>query len=426
MNVLHIVKVHFDRRTPEIDSDWIRHRCRFFEEHTLKSLQRQTYRGFRLWLSCGVNMTIHNLETVRGISVPDALVTWNPDHAPESFMTMTIPKDVDYVYVTRIDSDDLYALDALEIANQCRPTVQGQVEASMFRRGYLHDINTGEVGVYHGSSTPFHTMMIPREVFCDPVKYKAMDYGDHSQVNSRFPTQVLPDWRFTVLVHENNFISDMSYGRERIFNVENSWSVERFLDQPVTFDVDDFCDRWNCLPELDALKERYPNFKCTLFTIPTETSVVLYEEVIKRKWIELAVHGAFHEPNEELKFLKPDGLKEYLKDIKKSWNALNPSTVWGFRPPGWYITPEHIQVLNELGMWVAIHQRDERKLGPLCKHGYYVCGQRPYWHGHTSGEGQKAHSVCGNGIRECLSELLKKWPRDQCFSFVSESVGVIK
>lgn len=426
MKIHHIVKVHFDRRKPEIDAQWIRDRCKFFAENTLPSLRNQTYKGFRMWLSCGVNMTIHDLETVRSIPVEDSLVTWNPEHAPEPFMTTPIPEDVDYVYVTRIDSDDLYAPDALELANSRRPARPGAVEASMFRRGYLHDVRTGEVGVYHGSSTPFHTMMIPRSVFCDPKKYAALDYGDHSQVNSRFPTQVLPDWRFTVLVHGSNFISDMSYGREKIFNVERSWSVERFLQQPVTFDVDDFCDRWNCLPDLDLLKQQYPNFKCTLFTIPFKTSQELVEEARKRDWVELAAHGFHHEPNEELKA---------MSDVSFSWHFNNTNIedsmdlgkiVRGFRPPGWYITPEHVKVLNDFKMWVALHKRDERRLGPLCEHGYYVCGDRPYWHGHTSGEGQRAHSVCGNGIRECLSELLRKWPRDQRFSFVSESVGVIK
>lgn len=418
MKIHHILKVHWDRRTPEVTSEWIADRCRFFNAWTMKSLEKQTFQGFKTWMSCGVNMTEDDVLTVKRYTDADD-VTRNNQHEPDDILRRSISPDVSYVYVTRLDSDDLLAPDALQIAHDTPPQEVGRTEASMFRRGYLHDVRTGEVGVYHGSSTPFHTMMIPRDVFCDEEKYAALDYGDHSLVNSRYPTQVLPDWRFTVLVHGRNFISDMSYGRERIFNVESSWSVERFLCQPVTFDVDDFCDRWNCLPALDRLKEQYPNFRCTLFTIPNRTSRALVMRAVERNWVEVACHGITHEPNEELKRLDPYQLRSALRQLGVNY-------VSGFRPPGWYITAEHIKVLNELGMWVALHKRDERTLGKLCDHGYYVCGDRPYWHGHTSGEGQRAHSVCKNGIDECLPELLTKWPVNQQFSFVSESVGKIQ
>jgi hypothetical protein len=423
VKIHHILKVHWDRRTPEVTSEWIADRCRFFNAWTMKSLEKQTFQGFRTWMSCGVNMTEDDVLTVKRYTDADD-VTRNNQHEPDDILRRSISPDVSYVYVTRLDSDDLLAPDALQIAHDTPPQEVGRTEASMFRRGYLHDVRTGETGVYHGSSTPFHTMMIPREVFCDTKRYAVLDYGDHSLVNSRYPTKVLPDWRFTVLVHGGNFISDMSYGRERIFNVESSWSVERFLRQPVTFDVDDFCDRWNCLPALDRLKEQYPNFRCTLFTIPSKTSADLELEARSRSWIEIAIHGVTHEPNEELKAVTPQIMYRRLEMMFDS--KAKHYYIKGFRPPGWYITAGHISALNSLGMWVALHKRDERKLGPLCKHGFYCCGDRPYWHGHTSGEGNKAHSVCGNGIDECLPELLKRWPRDQSFSFVSESVGKIQ
>ena len=40
---------------------------------------------------------------------------------------------------------------------------------------------------------------------------------------------------------------------------------------------------------------------------------------------------------------------------------------------------------------------------------------RPYWHGHT-------HDVCGNWIRKHLPDLLRRWPADQAFAKVSESI----
>lgn len=419
MNILHLVKVHFDKRRQGIDDAWIDARLEFYRQWTRRSLSAQTHKHFGVWASCGVNMTAGDAMRVMSGTHAD-FVSFGCDHAPDAAIRKEAER-YDYVYVTRLDSDDLYAPDALRIAHEARPSVHGHVEATMFRRGYLHDVRTGETGVYHGPSTPFHTMMIPADVFSSQEKYAALDYGDHSQVNGRFRTTVLPDWKFAVLVHGGNFISDMQYGREKLFGVEERWTVDRFLRQPVVFDVDDFCDRWNCLPELDAIKERYPKFKCTLFTIPRGTDLETLQDATKRDWVQLAVHGLTHEPNEELKVTTPNDL--WSKVPSRSLNS--GFYVRGFRPPGWYITAEHVKALNQLGMWVALHERDERTLGPLCEHGYYVVrGSGSHWH--TSGEGQRAHSVCKNGIRECLPEILERWPRDQEFAFVSDSILKIK
>lgn len=429
MRIKHLVKIHFDRRKPEIDDTWFRHRFRFFAENTLRSLAGQTFRDWALWVSFGVNTGDDQVAELRPYLIEwnrkngiFTMVTVDKDHNPTE-MVRSWAKDADYVYVTRLDSDDLYAPDALQIANDCRPKVPKArcVEASMFRRGYMHDVRTKELGVYHGSSTPFHTMMFPVEDFTDLERYKAADYGDHSVVNSRYQTQVLPDWKFTVLVHGGNFISDMSYGRERLFGVDKGWTVERFLNPRVVFDIDDFCDDWNCLPELDRLKERYPDFRCTLFTIPTRTSRGLLMRAVERDWIEVAVHGVSHDPNQELNHMSAEQLEIEMESVFAS--DVGQYYTRGFRPPGWAISRQHCDVLTRLGFWVALHQRDERLLAPRCKEGYYVCGPRfPYWHAHTSGPGQKAHAVCKNGIAETMDELMNKWPRSQKFTKVSESL----
>ncbi len=426
MKICHLVKIHFDRRTAAITDEWFNRRYEFFEEWTLESLKAQSFKDWTLWVSFGCNIKgwdpivavlLRKLEKL-GIGY---VATYNDQHAPftvDDRSILQVMADVvsDYVYVTRLDSDDIYSPDALQIANDCRPLEPNRTEASMFRRGYMCDVRTGELGVYHSPSTPFHTMMIPRSVFVDPVKYAALDYGDHSKVNSCYPTQVLPDWKFTVLIHGSNFLSTMSYGKEQDTPVEQGWNVDRFFDNPVVFDVDDLCDQYDCLPELDRLKEKYPDFKCTLFTIPDKTSKDLLKQCQQRPWIELAWHGVKHEPNEELKSIDGPHLFRALHVYKSS--EAGSFYADGFRPPGWYIQPHHIEALNNLGMWVAIHKRDEKRLGPLCRHGYYICNDdRNYWHGHS-------HSTCGNGIQDRLEELLKKWPVDQKFGFVSDAVLV--
>ncbi len=425
VKIFHLVKIHFDRRTPAITQEWLDRRYAFFAEHTLKSLEAQRFQDFGLWFCCveGMEGCVQKLKNLLPAICKRrrAYFTFPSSPKPKQEQHLTyaanfLPEDVqrmrqcDYVCVTRIDSDDLYSSDAMQIVHDTMPLEFGRVESSIFARGYMHDLRTGEVGVYLNPSSPFHTLMIPMPVFMNEEAYNKLDIGDHSVVRSRWPCQVLPSWKFTVLVHGNNFLSTMDYGSEPKRWVERNWSVERFLDQPVTFDVDDFCDKWNCLADLDELKRVYPRFQATLFTIPALTSQSLLREARRREWLELAVHGIKHEPNEEMRYTRGDTLLAYLKTLDYSLY------VKGFRCPAWFIGEHVYEACNRAGLWIALHVKDSSDRWK-CEHGYYVCDDKPYWHGHT-------HDVCGNWLHGHLEELKLIWPKDQAFSKVSDSVLV--
>lgn len=416
MKISHLVKLHFDKRSEAATPEWFARRFKFFRDWTRLSLYTQTFQDFVIWIHCdpGMEETMVDLQDILSTMPMPCVFTFQPygetplTDMPESERDRLLAAD--YVYVTRIDSDDLYVHDALALVNAARPQQPGRVEAAIFRRGYMHDLNTGELAVYHNPSSPFHTLMFPREIFCDPDAYRRNFVGDHSQVGSAYPVQVLPDWRFTVLIHGGNFITTMDYSREPKTPVERGWTVERFLRQPVVFDLDDFADAWNILPELDHLKDVYPDFRCTLFAIPEKCSPALLREAKSRDWIELGVHGITHTPNEELKAVDAATLGRALRGLDYDTYARV------FRPPGWYITSEHVAACNAAGVAVALHVRDRKTLGSKCRHGYYCCDEaRPYAHFHT-------HRTCGNGIQECLPELLTRWIPEQAFSFVSDAV----
>lgn len=434
MNIFHLVKVRFDRRRADITQEWLDNRYRFFVRYTLRSLLEQTTKDWVLWINCDAGMRGMVAELRHLLVDMGVQALWS--FGDESPCPADLPTTVqfgqlaraDYVYVTRIDSDDLYANDALELVQGVIPKVPGEVEASIFRRGYMHELpgvscNQGRVGVYYNPSSPFHTIMYPRDVFIDPELYSQVwnKIGDHSRVESSLYSHPLPHFKFCVLVHGHNFLSTFDYAREDKGPnswVEKGWTLKRFLQQPVVFDVDDFCEvmggisGYQVLEQLDSLRANYPNFKCTLFTIPQRTSKTLLYRASRKDYIEIAPHGINHVPNLELKTLSPGKLREGLQALDYSIYRK------GFRPPGWYIAREHIEALNQLGMWVGLNYRDAPKLGPLCQHGYYVCGDRlPYWHGHT-------HNVCGNWLQEHLNSLLAKWPAYQAFSHVSDSVLV--
>lgn len=425
MNIQHLVKIRFDRRGPHAIQEWFDERLLFFRDHTFESLLRQTSKTWKLWVN------YDDSETMRMVKLSMERVVGSRGSWP--LLGLRVVESVgdepcgiggtdDYVYVTRLDSDDLLAPDALEIVHRTRPRSYGDVETSIFCRGYIHDLVRGRTGVYVNPSSPFHTLMFPRAVFCDPTKYGVVWHrvGDHSMVRSSgIPYQVLPDFKFTVLIHGNNFLSDFDYRRDRTEPTDPTWTMDKFFDPPVVFDVDDLCDRHaGVLDDLKELKNVYPGFRCTLFTIPDKTSpglllrVARMNAVPREKWIELAMHGVRHEPNEELKVIGP----EYLSDRARELDSVYER---GFRPPGWFIEDGHARVLSDLGYWVAIHERDRNRVGPFCRAGYYACGDRwPYWHGH-------AHDVCGNWVHGHLRDgdrLLTKWPTKQRFGWISEAI----
>jgi len=425
VKIFHLVKIHFDRRRPDIDLAWLERRYAFFAGYTLKSLEAQRFQDFGLWFCCaeGMEDAVHNLKNLLPPICKSrrAFFTFpsTPKPKPGQHLTYAanfLPEDVqrmrqcDYVYVTRLDSDDLYSKDALEIAHATQPQEFGRVESSIFARGYMHDLRSGKVGVYLNPSSPFHTLMIPMPVFMNEEAYNKLDIGDHSVVGSRWPKQVLPNWKFTVLIHGNNFLTDMNYSSEPKRWIEKNWTVERFMDPPVTFDVDDFADKWNCLDDLDELKRVYPRFQATLFTIPALTSQSLLNEAKKREWLELAVHGIKHEPNEEMKYTRGDTLLAYLKSLDYSIYTK------GFRCPGWFIGEHVFDSCNRAGLWIALHVRDNSDRWK-CQHGAYFCDDRPYMHCHT-------HQTCNNWLHELLPALKTQWPTDQAFSKVSDSILV--
>lgn len=402
MTAQHLVKINWSLQ-PGITQDWLNQRYQFFVAHTLRSLLAQTYQNFRIWHYCA-NLTPSHTTLLQELLPPDVAARSIFTYGTRPYLNQD---QGDYVYVTRIDSDDLYSPHALAYISNCRPISPDRPEIAMFRRGYSYDLPTRALTVYDNPSSPFHSLLIPTVLFNNAYP---TNYGDHSTVTRDFPTQYLPDWQFTVLTHAHNYSSAPSYKRALSFPIERRWNIDRFLAQPVVFDVDDFCDQHNCLPQLDAIADRYPNFRCTVFTIPARTSPSLLASAASRPYLELAPHGINHRRTNEMVRTTYNTFYRYYRSLP--WDTIY---VRGFRPPGWYLPHHIIRACNVLGLWIALHPRDTN-LTPAIQRGHYMCGARlPHAHYH-------ANDVCGNHLSTHLPSILRLWPRDQPFLKVSEAL----
>jgi len=189
----------------------------------------------------------------------------------------------------------------------------------------------------------------------------------------------------------------------------------------VIFDLDDYCNKYNCFDELLKLKKEIPNLKVTLFTIPGRIKLQLLEDTKFQDWIQLAVHGIYHDSNFE--FAK----KSYAEAYYQLWKSHDPFFyVKGFKAPGWQISTQTMRVLKDLGWWVAVQYSDGRYNGhpdgphqPPIPEGlsYYACNELPddviSIHGHT-------WDTCGNSIKDLKPELMKY--KDCEFEFIDNFI----
>jgi SAM-dependent methyltransferase len=180
------------------------------------------------------------------------------------------------------------------------------------------------------------------------------------------------------------------------------------MSRKVVFNIDDFCDNdWQIMDYLFVLKEKYPGFKVTLFTISSRISIDHLSTAKKMGWIELPVHGFNHSPKEMLTLSKIN--------IAKGFSEIDFSMfARGFRAPYWLMTEQCIECCNEFKMWVAIHHtKNNPAWKNLCEYGYYYPIDRDdfeCWYAHTY------------NVKDELPNLLEKWPSDQQFVFVSEAL----
>jgi hypothetical protein len=133
---------------------------------------------------------------------------------------------------------------------------------------------------------------------------------------------------------------------------------EASMMSEVVFDSDDFCmyPGKNCLEQLLYLKDRFPNFKATLFAIPRYKNyyqVDFFKMVTDEwgNWLELALHGNTHETNFECQKWSKDDAIAYLNRYRNS-----RLFVRGFKAPGWQISRGTYQALLECNYWVMDHE----------------------------------------------------------------------
>lgn len=189
--------------------------------------------------------------------------------------------------------------------------------------------------------------------------------------------------------------------------------------------ISDMCQSHDCRDKLDEFHYVNPNFKATLFAIPAEMTYELAEWCkANSSWIELAVHGIFHNSNYECEKMTYEEFDNALQPLEM---MLSNYFVKGFKAPGWQISDGIYQWLLDHDWWVADQSYNNVRRAKIAKslpayvnnNGNFVA-----WNGDQDTEVSGFHfhtwDCVGNGVYE-LSDQIKQDIKDETeFKFISE------
>lgn len=197
----------------------------------------------------------------------------------------------------------------------------------------------------------------------------------------------------------------------------------------VCLDLHDFSAVNNRLELLLKLKEHFPGFKVSLFTVPFDISAdwgafCIRKDILKEirnhlNWIQIIPHGLNH--NKELEFCDYRTFKDkIMPSIKEAFDKDGLPFVRGFCAPHWKWSEGVVRALDEEGWWGALDRNQPKMLSTKKFYRFSYCLHEPY---HESGsEVLKLHGhVYGlrNDLGRCFDGLLKL-PQSAEWHFVTD------
>lgn len=201
----------------------------------------------------------------------------------------------------------------------------------------------------------------------------------------------------------------------------------------VSLDLHDFSILNNRLDLLLKIKDHYPGFKVSLFTIPFDAQHEvgiqrIYREAALNKikenldWMQIIPHGLTH-MTDEFKNCDYDLFKKVMKSIKEAFDKDGLPYVKGFCAPYWLWNKDVVKALDEEGWWGAI-DRNQPDMLSTKKFYKYTHSLEEYFyksnldtlklHGHIDGTSK-------NDLDKCFTSIFKL-PVDTEWCYVTDFI----
>lgn len=198
-----VIQINFNNlglNPDRLNRKWLEERIQLFRSLTLRSLKKQNNQNF---------LTVLKLDQSSSEIVEDILSKQEPLPANIRFGTPVETDRMigDYVkgaqelYVTRIDSDDLYHETFVQQLHDYKP--QPDTVALVNCYGYMWDIEGGGMVRDYHFSPQFYTFIYPVADFLAGYRVKLPGKGTHGNVID-LPHEIFPARNYVNIIHNAN------------------------------------------------------------------------------------------------------------------------------------------------------------------------------------------------------------------------------
>jgi len=206
------------------ESVWLAHRMRIYLTYTVPSLLRQTIDNFKIWLDCREKSESEIEPYMQALDEAGVLVTFDRGCSTSKSICG------EPAYITRIDSDDMYAPTALKMIRN----YHGEQLASLFVRGFIWYVDAQLLQALSHQSPPFYTFRV--KATADGFEEPPIE--THKDVMANYDPTVLSDRMFCMLRHGKHLARQPIAGGGLYIKRAGyrATIVKRFqLEDPLTF-----------------------------------------------------------------------------------------------------------------------------------------------------------------------------------------------
>ena len=207
------------------DNQWFLNRIRIFKRYTQESLRKQNTEFLHLMSfrpEDEQNPIMANFcSDLNFYPLFSGLLYWDDRFVEESEKNRRLAdrleklneikkfcEDADWIYFTRLDSDDMFHKDAFQEIQSQEPK---EKTAFIFQNGYIFNKKTAEIAEWNPTTCPpFYTICFPKDVFFDGKKHNEYMKGwkSHEDTVKIFNPVYMSDCssnrKYCVLVHGKN------------------------------------------------------------------------------------------------------------------------------------------------------------------------------------------------------------------------------
>lgn len=213
----------FKNNKERLTKDWIDTRISIFMKYTMRSLKSQTNQDFIAMLKYEDSTDSIIKEALNHYKKLPNNIQFVKNSEYDAKISKAI-KGYEYLYLVRIDSDDMYHISYVQQLHDYRP--KENTVTLINQNGYIYDITQNRIARWSRNSPPFYTLIYKVRDYLAGTRYKLI--GGHPGA-IKLPHEIISKSNFMVTFHGNNTSTEFKYNDKNKI-ITNSYEVEKILE----------------------------------------------------------------------------------------------------------------------------------------------------------------------------------------------------